>query len=381
MTDLILSGPAIICPFLETLDLVGRYLKAKKKVVGRPRRAYGAGESLPCLNPLCGVQTKKLAKGRCPACYRFQRRTGVDREPGAKRVSRRRTGVAIAAGQLPNEGPAVPSDCFICDAKWWSGGAAGRCNACYKYWRKHHVDRTKEQAQQRLRTIAPDAPCVNCEGPRAQVVKGNNPRCNRCASYFRVNGIERPPGELDRRKGDRPCATCKAMTPLLYGVAKLGFGECASCQQYRRLHNGETRPAELHGKKRRAPHTPTHCANPACAKLVGKGMSRNRCCACAAHLRANGVDRPEAMVKRAMGLGGAREIKLKSGAQCIVDRHPNAPADNLTCGCCGHQVDKGDRFGYLRMGRCRNCYGYMREHGAERPSVLWGKRARNSLKG
>lgn len=137
-----------------------------------------------CVN--CKTETKRISKGRCPACDTYLRRNKKERV------------IINGKVQKPTKSPCI--NCLLPP-----GIINQRCKNCYEYLRIHHTERP----------IKPPKPtkCLICK-KRKPLKDG---KCNRCYSYEQRTGIERPTQIPSRAK---PCSNCK----------KLG---CRTCQNKR----------------------------------------------------------------------------------------------------------------------------------------------------
>jgi hypothetical protein len=115
--------------------------------------------SQPCSQ--CGRLAQPRSRGRCPACYMYWRRHGVDRPPQPRPVR-------------------LPRPCTHC-GRLTLALKRGRCDTCYCYWLRHGVERP----------LAPRTPrsCQTC-GQHARGLRRG--RCLACYMYWYRTGRERP---------------------------------------------------------------------------------------------------------------------------------------------------------------------------------------------
>jgi hypothetical protein len=135
----------------------------------RPRGLEGPGPH-PCIR--CGRLAEHRGRGRCPACYQYWRRHGVERPLQPRPVQ-------------------VPRPCTHCGQPTMKP-TRGRCPACYAYWHHGGVERP----------LAPRTPhpCQTC----GRVARGlRRGRCPACYMYWYRHGRERP---TELRRGLVPLA-------------------------------------------------------------------------------------------------------------------------------------------------------------------------------
>jgi len=136
-------------------------------------------------------------------------------------------------------------ECSRCGA---SSYAKGRCIACYRYWRRHNVERPTYRFAPRW--------CRTCKGVGVLHGKGY---CKNCYDYRRRTGRARPRHLWDKEIG---CLTCGM--PLATAT-KPRRGRCNACYHYLRK-KGVERPRELWGV---VPEGWCECGFPAVARFEG----------------------------------------------------------------------------------------------------------------
>jgi hypothetical protein len=291
----------------ERPPLPSGHLERRPGPGARPRAA-----PQPCSH--CGRLVQARSRERCPACYQYWRRHGVERplEPCAVRSPRGRMTTRV---------------CRICGRVCAPGvdRSYGRCQMCAWYWRRHGVERPPvppgqlERPRPLPRPRAAPQPCSHC-GRLAQ--NRSRGRCMACYQYRRRYGRERPlaPRPVATL---RPCAHCGRLT------RKPVRGRCAPCYQYWHRHGTDRPPVLLD------PQAPRPCQT--CGQLT-PGHRRGRCPACYMYWYRHGVERP---------------------------RGPRPPPPLRPCQTCARLVPEFHR------GRCPACYSYWHRTGRERPARLW----------
>lgn len=126
----------------------------------------------------------------------------------------------------------------------------GRCMSCYRYWRKHGVDRPREHMIRRPGDPPPI--CANCHQRFAG--DANRHLCNACHQYQRTRGRPRP-----RHLWAESCKVCgkPRQEDRRDGFSK---GRCPTCRNYERRF-GRRRPQTAIRKY--APHGWCDCGQPA----------------------------------------------------------------------------------------------------------------------
>ena len=242
---------------------------------------YATGRSRPlgkppaqthCNNAKCGKPSSKFIKGRCPSCYRYWRKFGKDRRPrivnqGALCENCHKRPLYAKQRCFPcyewkrrhpgQERPDIPvrkgqeRNCANPNCKKIVTNLF-RCQACYRYWRKHGTERPLAMCEKKSYRHAKVKPhvCKVCKDPNIV----SNGRCNACHSYYRRHkGKARPRHLWDKTC---PCATCGV--PLGTVVGRTVSGYCGACYAYRRY--GKERPRHLWGI---GPHGWCSCGRPA----------------------------------------------------------------------------------------------------------------------
>jgi hypothetical protein len=136
---------------------------------------------------------------------------------------------------------------MCCNCNRAPARSAGRCQACYEYWRVHRTERPAHLYGRRRA-------CARCGCLPVKALG----LCEACYFYQKRTGRPRPSYFYD---GNAVCKNQHCNRPLRTDPhARRGW--CAACYIYRR-RNGQVRPAALTG----GPHAWCECGRPATQQL------------------------------------------------------------------------------------------------------------------
>jgi len=176
---------------------------------------------MTCTCQNCGKHDRKMTKGRCQNCYRYWKRNGIER-PLDVAILRSRTKQHV---------------CVNCGAPRREGrnrrGAHGLCRPCYQFfWANGRMRTDADKIRSRFQS---PGICTNCK-QSTELFRG---LCRACYTYKSLNGKRRP-----YRLFREECSNCKAP----FNGYKPLKGRCRKCQQYVWDNpQGKERPAHLWG--------------------------------------------------------------------------------------------------------------------------------------
>lgn len=194
--------------------------------------------------------------------------------------------------------------------------AKGRCNRCYKWWRKYGIERPTD-VEDRRRIHKPRRLCIIC----AERPVHSRERCTRCVQYLSRTGREwthKPPAPKAEQRPGWKGEAATDNTKRNRAQRRYPLTDCERCSRPGEVRhhrdedpgNNEATNIEILCRRCHQRHhmglPPRPCQH--CGDL-SKKLKRGRCNVCYQYLRVNGHDRPLRLIARTR----SRRPVLQSG--------------------------------------------------------------------